>query len=111
MSLRDNINKIHIDLLNAFSEVSINEKSSLELGNYFEIVINESNKTVKALITKKDIENKSFNWKYYSNPTDNNSYLVERDSTVDNFSLIVKDIFEKNRFDSDYIKIVESNEN
>lgn len=111
MSLRDNINKIHVDLLNTFGEVSINEKSSLELGNYFEIVINESNKTVKALITKKDVENKSFNWKYYSNPTDNNSYLVERDSTVDNFSLIVKDIFEKNRFDSDYIKIVESNEN
>jgi hypothetical protein len=104
MNLRDNINKIHADLLNTFEEVSIYEKSSLELGNYFELIINESDKTVKALISKKDVENKSFNWKYYSNPNNSSSYLVERDSTVDNFSLIVKEIFEKNRFDSDYLK-------
>jgi hypothetical protein len=104
MNLKDNINKIHANLLNTFEKVSIYEKSSLELGNYFELIINESDKTVKALISKKDVENKSFNWKYYSNPNNNSSYLVERDSTVDNFSLIVKDIFEKNRFDYDYLK-------
>jgi hypothetical protein len=104
MSLKDNINKIHSNLLINFKEVYISEKNSLEWGNYFEIKINESNKLVKALISKRDVEKKSFKWKYYSNPNDDKSYLVERDSTVDNFSLIIKDIFEKDRFDSDYLK-------
>jgi hypothetical protein len=104
MNLKHNINKIHIELLNNFKEVSILEKSSLEFGNYFEFSINESDKVIKAIISKKDMENNFFNWKYYSNPNNDNSYLVERDSTVDNFTDVVKDIFEKNRFDSDYLK-------
>jgi hypothetical protein len=104
MSLRDNINKIHVDLLNNFSDVSILEKTSLELGNYFEITINESSKSVKAVISKIELEKKGFNWKYYSNPSDINSFLVERNSNIDNFTEIVKDIFEKNRFDVEYLK-------
>jgi hypothetical protein len=106
MNLKDNINKIHVELLNSFEQVFISEKSSLELGNYFEITINESSKVIKAIILKKEIENKSFNWKYYSNPSDNNSFLVERNSNIDNFTKSVKDIFEKNRFDSEYLKIL-----
>lgn len=104
MSLRDNINKLHIDLLNNFNDVSILEKSSLELGNYFELTINESSKSVRAILSKVEMENKVFNWKYYSNPSDDNSVLVERNSNIDNFTDTIKDIFEKNRFDSEYLK-------
>jgi predicted nuclease of restriction endonuclease-like (RecB) superfamily len=104
MDIKANINKIHIDLLNNFEKISIEEKNSLELGSHFEIIINESNKVVRAIISKRGLENEKINWKYYSNPNDLNSYLVERDSTVYNFYEIVKNIFEKNRFDSDYLK-------
>jgi hypothetical protein len=104
MNIRDNINKIHSDLLNDFEQVSIFEKSNLEWGNYFELEISESNKLVRLIISRKELENKKFNWKYYSNPKGDLSYIVERESTVDNFSIVIKEIFEKNRFDSDYLK-------
>jgi hypothetical protein len=104
MSLKTNINKIHGDFLNHFDNISILEKSSKEIGNYFELLINEDNKQVKIIIKKSDINNTSFNWQYYSNPDDSNSSLVERFSSVDGIYLDVKDIFQKNRFDSEYIK-------
>lgn len=104
MNLKHNINRIHVELLNNFEMVSISEKSSLEFGNYIEFIINESNKIVKVIISKKEVENQKFDWKYFSNPNGDSSYLVERSSTVDSFTSIVKDIFEKNRFDSEYLK-------
>lgn len=108
MSLKHNINKIHVDMLDTFDEVSISEKSSLDYGNYFEMIIKESNKTVKAIIRKVDLENNNFNWKYFSNPDSNKSYLVERNSSLDNFLSNVKEIFDKNRFDSEYLKSINS---
>lgn len=104
MNLRDNINKIHIELSNNFESVSISEKSNLTHGNYFELSITEGNKNIKAIISKKDLDNSKFNWKYYSNPLNENSDLVDRTSMVEGFQLDISDIFEKNRFDSDYIE-------
>ena len=89
-----------------FSNVEILEKSSLEFGNYFEISINEG-KQVKMIVTKKEIENQNFQWKYFSNPLDENSFLIERRSSIENISNDIKDIFEKNRFDEDYLKKVD----
>lgn len=102
MSLKENINKIHYDLTNRFGEVGIIEKSSLKMGNYFELSVLENNKEVKLLIKKTDIENHNFNWLYFSNPLNENSYLVERNSNVDSITLHIQDIFEKKRFDSEY---------
>lgn len=100
--LRYNINKIHIDLLLEYGEVKLEEKSNLEFGNYFEIIINED-KQLKMIVVKRDIENANFNWKYFSNPLNEKSNLVERSSNI--FSLIhdVKDIFEKKRFSEEYL--------
>lgn len=109
MSLRQNINKLHFDLTNKFEEVTITEKSDLKIGNYFEILVKESNKELKLIATKKDLEKNTFDWKYFSNPLNENSFLVERNSSVDKFVGDVRDIFEKNRFDSDYIKVLENN--
>jgi hypothetical protein len=103
MNLKDNINKIHLDLTNKFEDVSISEKSSPKLGNYIELCINESGLNLKAMISKSNLESKSFNWIYLSNPSNGDS-IVERKSSVDSFSNDIQDIFEKNRFDSDYIK-------
>jgi hypothetical protein len=103
MYLKQNINKVHGDLINNFNEVIILEKSSLEMSNYFELSILENNKELKVIIKKSDIANTNFNWKYYSNPLDSNSYLIERKSSIDNFYNDVKDILEKNRFDVDYV--------
>lgn len=104
--LRENINKIHLDALNSFQEVLISEKSSLIYGNYIELSINEGGKTLLALIKKSDLESNKFNWSYKSNPINEKSSLVERFSSVEGFVNDVKDIFEKNRFDSDYIKTI-----
>jgi len=103
MALKEYINRIHSDLSNNFDGVSIEEKSSLNLGNYIEFSITESNKQCSVMIKKVDIESKQFNWLYKSNPLKEDSHLVERTSNVEGFLNDVKDIFEKNRFDSDYI--------
>ena len=104
MSLKQNINKVHFELTANFNEVSIVEKSSLQMGNYFELSVLENNKEVKLLIKKTDIESRSFDWSYLSNPLNEKSDLVERHSSIDNISEHIKDIFDKNRFDSDYNK-------
>lgn len=104
--MKYNINKLHGLLLNEFSNVKINEKTSMEFGNYFEISINEG-KEVKMIVTKKDIENKTFDWRYFSNPLNESSFLIERKSSIENISNDIKDIFNKNRFDEDYLKIVD----
>lgn len=102
MGLRTNINKIHTELKDKFDEVYVKEKYSQEFGNYIELSVNENNRTLKSIIKKVDLVNNQFEWRYYSNPNFENSTLVERTSTTDNFTKDVLDIFEKNRFDSEY---------
>jgi hypothetical protein len=104
MNLRTNINKIHSDLTSRFNDVSLLEKSNVSLGNYFEISIVENNKNLKIILSKKSIDNDNFSWSYFSNPDNELSTLVERQSNVNNFVHIVEDIFEKNRFDSEYLE-------
>ena len=103
MSLRQNINKVHFDLANRFEEVTITEKSNLKLGQYFELSILESNKEVKIILTKTEVEKGVFNWSYFSNPLNESSDLVERTSKLEMFSLDIQEILDKNRFDSDYL--------
>jgi hypothetical protein len=103
MNLRQNINKVHFDLTNRFGEVTITEKSSLKLGNYFELSILEGNKEVKAILRKTEAEKDIFEWSYFSNPLNESSDLVERTSKLEMFSLDVQEVLEKNRFDSDYL--------
>lgn len=107
MSLRQNINKVHFDLQNRFEEVTITEKSNLKLGNYFELSILEGNKEVKVILRKTEVEKNIFEWSYFSNPLNESSDLVDRTSKLEMFSLDVQEILEKNRFDSDYNKILE----
>lgn len=105
MDLRQNINKVHIDLTNNFSQVTISEKFNRSQ-NYFEILIKEGSKEIKMVLDKKQIENREFQWSYFSNPFNESSSLIERISNVDTLVSHIRDIFEKNRFDSDYIKIL-----
>ncbi len=104
MSLKYNLNKIHGDLISRFpaSEIKI-EESSNKSGNFINLEVNNNGKCVKMVIEKKSLESSNFDWSYYSNPLDENSHLVERNSSIDSISSDVKDIFEKNRFDSDYL--------
>mgnify|MGYP000424216428 FL=1 len=57
----------------------------------------------KNIITKKNIEKNNFSWSYYSDPSDENSYLIERSSTTDKIVSDVDDIIEKNRFSEGYL--------
>ena len=104
MDLKVNINKIHSDLTNGYEDVSIVEKTDKKFGNYFELSVKENNKDLKIVLSKQNIENQKFDWSYYSNPLDENSYLVERSSDINSFIQDVEDIFEKSRFDSDYLE-------
>jgi len=106
MNLKQNINRIHIELSNSFDEVNISEKSDIKLGNYIELSILEGNKNLKVQISKTDLEGDNFNWQYFANPLNENSDLVNRNSSVTLFTEDVKDIFEKNRFNSEYIESI-----
>lgn len=101
-NLKYNINKLHGILLNEFNSVKLEESSNLTFGNHFIISINE-NMEVKAILTKNSIENNTFEWSYYSDPTNSDSHLVERKSTIDGFTNDIRDILNKKRFDSDYL--------
>ncbi len=103
MNLRSNVNKIHFELSNKYENVSIDEKSDHRIGNFVEFSVVENNRTLKFRITKYELEKDSFDWIYFSNPEDESS-IVERKSNISTIINDVDDIFEKNRFDSDYLK-------
>jgi hypothetical protein len=106
MDLRDNINKIHSDLLllkNIGDTVTIKENSSKEFGNHFEITAEHDGMKAKVIIEKTEVENPSFRWRYYANPNDESNGIVERNSTINGFVHDLLDIFDKKRFDSDYL--------
>ena len=54
MNLKQNINRIHIELSNNFDEVIIFEKSDIKLGNYIELSILEGDKNLKLIVSKTD---------------------------------------------------------
>lgn len=106
MDLKSNINKIHSDLLlleNIGDTVTISEASSKELGNHFLITAQHEGMTAKVIIEKTEIEAPAFRWRYLANPEDETSVLVERASTIDGFVADLIDVFNKKRFDSDYL--------
>jgi hypothetical protein len=104
MDIRYNINRIHSVLNESFVNVEISEKSSLKFGKYFEISIKES-KEVKMIIPFKNIDNvNNFEFYYLSNPINENSNLVTRNSDADSISKIIEDILSNDRFDKDYLK-------
>ena len=74
------------------------------------MTINESEKQVKLVVTKKSLESSRFDWKYLSNPLNESSTQVERTSNVDDFTADIKDIFDRNRFDQDYLQQIKNNE-
>jgi hypothetical protein len=102
MNLKVNINRIHSDLLQNFEEVQINEKASLQFGEYVELNAKNENKEIVIIVEKRQLEMDRFVWSYYSNPS-TKDFLVERVSTVDSLIEDVKDIFVKNRFDEAYL--------
>jgi hypothetical protein len=104
-NLKKNVNHLHFLLTQDFSDLEIKESSNKSLGNYLLITIKE-NYTCKIVIKKEDLEKTSLNWSYYSDPTNENSTLVERVSNIESIPNDIKDIFEKKRFDSDYLSSI-----
>jgi len=100
--LKDNVNKIHSELSSKY-DVLVEECSDLKFGNFVKFSVTENNKKLVIKITKRNLENNLFEWVYLSNPDDENS-IVERKSNVSDFLLDVSDIFNKNRFNTEYLK-------
>lgn len=103
MKLKENVNKIHSELSDKY-DVVIEEGNSREVGNFIQLSITEGSKNIIAVISKNSLEYTNFDWTYKSNPLDKNSDIIERTSSINNFVSHVQDIFEKNRFDSEYLK-------
>lgn len=103
INIKTNINKLHSDLTSKYDNVSINEKSSLKHGDYFEIIIKE-NLDVRLILPKSELFNENISWLYYTNPDDENSYLIEKTSNVNSTSVEINDILSNKRFDSEYLK-------
>lgn len=103
MGLKENVNKIHSDLSQKYN-VLIEECSNKEIGNFVQFSIIEGSKNLIAIVTKKDLEQSNFNWIYKSNPLNESSDFIERNSNISEFTAHVTDIFDKNRFDSEYLK-------
>jgi hypothetical protein len=108
--MKFNINKIHGNLLSIKElgeNISITEKSDKKLGNHFEIITEMESKTLKMIVSKNALELDSFKWLYYSDPTDTSSHLIERQSTTDSIVEDILDIFQKNRFDKEYLSKID----
>ena len=104
MDIRYNINRIHSILSSKHEDVEIKEKSSLKFGNYFEISIKES-KEVKIVIPYRSIDNSyNFNFFYYSNPLNEDSDLISRNTDIESINLVIEDIISNNRFSEEYLK-------
>jgi hypothetical protein len=106
MNIKENINKIHIGLILTFESVKLEEKSSHEIGNYFELVATKDNTDVKMIISKRDLENETFKWSYYANPLNEKSDLVERVSNATDLCGHVVDIISNNRFNKEYLDTI-----
>lgn len=104
---KKNIREIHFELSKVYENIEIKENDSNE--NLIEISVREGNREILAFTEKKKIEGESFEWGYFSNPIEKD-FLVERNSTIKGFVSDIKDIFEKNRFDGEYLKNIEENE-
>jgi len=103
MGLKENVNRIHSKLSDIYNQVEISEKQDIKTGNFVQFTVINENKKLILNINKIELENDKFNWSYYSNP-DNLGHTVERFSSVNSFQNDVNDIFEKNRFSSEYLQ-------
>jgi hypothetical protein len=104
MDIRFNINKIDTILKENFTKVDISEKSSINLGKYFEIIVTES-KVVKILLPFKNIDGQiNFEFFYYANPLNESSTLIPRMTNLQLLTETIKDIISNNRFDQEYLK-------
>jgi hypothetical protein len=97
-----NFNHIHYLLSEKFENIEVSEKADDKTGQYIELII-ENDLECKIHITKKNLENPSFNWTYLANPNDETS-IIERSSNINTFTNDVIDIFETKKFSNDYLK-------
>lgn len=101
---KDNINRIHFDITEIFENVNIREISDKKFRNHVRIDIDNEMRLV-MFMEKNQLENNNFKWSYLADPNNEDS-LIERCSSIESFKKDVSDIFEKKRFDQDYINSI-----
>lgn len=103
---KTNLNQIHYTLSEKYENITVNEKADNKFGDHIEMVIeNEDGLQCKAILTKKDLDNQNFKWFYFSNPEEmSQDVMIERVSSVFEFTKDINDIFENKRFSSDYLQ-------
>lgn len=106
MELKSNINAIHGALSSKFDNIIVEEKSDINRLNYIKLSISENNKNLVVFVSKSSLKNDIFNWEYLSNPLNESSDLISRTSNINSFINDVEDIFNKNRFNSEYIEFI-----
>lgn len=104
MDIKFNINRIHSDLQNLYGEVKITEEANDKIGQYFQMEIIHEGKLCRVILTKESISHAQFEWVYQANPLNESSDLIQRTSNIYDFADHISDIFEKNRFNVEYLQ-------
>ena len=113
--IKEKINRIDFDLKNLFEEVSIVEKSNkndfyFEINASSTIEFNGDKKraSVKAKISKPDLNSSLIKWSYLTNPVNESSDLIDRYSTIETISKDIFDVVSKKKMVSTYFESLNS---
>lgn len=108
--IKENINKVDGHLKELFDSVNISETQQ-KYKYYFDIkaekVFENKKVAVHVQIEKPQLESKLVTWRYFSNPNDVTSFLVERVSDLEHLALDINDVVVNKKLDSDYLRSIE----
>lgn len=108
--IKENINKLDNELKTLFDSVAISE--SQEKAKFFITIqankVFENKKiSLKVIIEKPQFEHNSVKWRYFANPEDTASFLVERVSLFESLADDINDVVVRKKLDSDYLASLE----
>lgn len=108
--IKENINKIDNRLKDLFDSVVITEfqeKSKFFVDIQVKKIFENKSVSVKVIIEKPQLESNIIKWKYFSNPQDSTSFLVERTSSFEILAEDINDVVLKKKLDQDYLDSLE----
>ena len=105
--IKENINRLDFELKSVFQKVQINEGQS-KSEYFFDIVaekIVEGKMTaIRLFINKSQLESKKVTWRYLSNPSEQDSYLVERVSNFEELAEDILQVVDERKFERAYLE-------
>lgn len=108
--IKENINKLDNKLKDLFDSVKITEsqeKSKFLINIDAQKSFEGKKVAVKVIIEKPQLESNVIKWRYLSNPTDSDSFLVERTSSLELLAEDINGVVTGKKLDHDYLDSLE----